>query len=222
MFIVQIVFVVCFNNYPSNRNCSAIQRLQICCEYLISAKSCSCFMCCRLSAPPSFFPHDMKVRSRSSEETAGIIWPRFWRSNKSTKFANSHKGVNIWSESCVKVVPKFYQSCLLYESEVEIFRRDSRYYLMWPRFWRTNSTSSTKFANSHKVVNIWSKSCVKVVQKFYQSCFRYESEVEVFRRCSQYDYWLRIWREQHRNNNQVLCKRENFEYIWVYICQELP
>ena len=129
MFIVQIVFVVCFNIYPSNRNCSAIQRLQICCEYLISAKSCSCFMCCRLSAPPSFFPHDMKVRSRSSEETAGIIWPRFWRSNKSTKFANSHKGVNIWSESCVKVVPKlwkwgrglpksvevvpkFYQSCL--------------------------------------------------------------------------------------------------------------
>ena len=122
----------------------------------------------------------------------------------------------------VEVVPKFYQSCLRYESEVDIFRRDSRYYLMWPRFWRTNSTRSTKFANSHKVVNIWSKSCVKVVQKFYQSCFRYESEVEVFRRCSQYDYWLRIWREQHRNNNQVLCKRENFEYIWVYICQELP
>ena len=27
--------------------------------------------------------------------------------NSSTKFANSHKVVNIWSESCVKVVPKF-------------------------------------------------------------------------------------------------------------------
>ena len=31
------------------------------------------------------------------------------------------------SESCVKVVPKFYQSCLRYESEVDVFRRDSRY-----------------------------------------------------------------------------------------------
>ena len=121
MFIVQIVFVVCFNNYPSNRNCSAIQRLQICCEYLISAKSCSCFMCCRLSAPPSFFPHDMKVRSRSSEETAGVIWLRFWRSNSSTKFVCSHKVFNIWSESCVKV-----QSYLRYESEVEVFRRVSK------------------------------------------------------------------------------------------------
>ena len=124
MFIVQIVFVVCFNNYPSNRNCSAIQRLQICCEYLISAKSCSCFMCCRLSAPPSFFPHDMKVRSRSSEETAGV-----------TKILKEQQ----WYKS-PKVVSKLSQS---YESEVEVFRRVSKL-----------SQSSTKVVSDMKVRSI--------------------------------------------------------------------